>query len=155
MWCCQGAEGQSPCVSLKLHRTTSPGSLLPSIVGWLCEDGEVHPSEAHHDPIHSRLKLPPVPCGRGEVSAVIPSSTVEGTPCTIAACTQRLLAFTNCQVDGAKIGFALWCQAPAQRMCIYFSKLHKLTQQIVPAWEEKVKHCDLISTKKLIHHAEK
>lgn len=39
-------------------------------------------------------------------------------------------------------------------MC--FSKLRKLTQQMVPAQDEKVKHSDLISTKKnLIHHAEK
>lgn len=133
----------------------SPGSLLPSSVGCLCKNGEVSPSEAHHYPILSRPKLPHVPSGRGEVSALIPPSTAEGTLCTITACTQRLTAFTNCQVDGAKIGFALWCQAPAQRMCIYFSKLRKLTQQIVPAWEEKVKHCDLISTKKLVRHAEK
>lgn len=44
----------------------------------------------------------------------------------------------------------------AQRMCMYFSKLRKLTQQMVPAQDEKVKHSDLISTKKpFIHHAEK
>lgn len=56
-------------------------------------------------------------------------------------------AFHYCQVKEAKTGFALWCQDAAQRMCIYFSKLCKLTQQTVPAWEEKVKHSDLISTK--------
>lgn len=98
-------------------------------------------------PYSFEVKLLHVPCGWGEVLAVIPPIMVEGTLCTITACTQRLPAFTNCQQDGAKIGFALWCQVPAQRMCIYFYKLHKLTEEIVPAWEEKVKHCNLILTK--------
>lgn len=63
--------------------------------------------------------------------------------------------FHYCQVEEPKTGFTLWCQDAAQRMCIYFSKLCELTHQTVPAWEEKVKHSDLISTKNLIHHAGK
>lgn len=54
-----------------------------------------------------KVKLPHVPCCWGEVPAAIPPIMTEGTLCTITACTQRLPAFTNCQEDGAKIGFAL------------------------------------------------
>lgn len=149
-WCCQGAEGKSPCLSLKLHRRDEPRIPL-TLQCRVAEDGEVRASEARHYPILPRSKLPcyPMWLGRGVCS----DSSQYSREHSVLHHSQGLPGFPNCQVDGAKIVFALWCQAPAQRMCIYFSKLCKLTQQIVAAWEEKVKHRDFMSTK--IHRAKK
>lgn len=112
----------------------SPGSLLLLQCGMAV--WEVGSGKAHY-PTLAWAKLPNVPCDLGEVHAQ-----------WRAVCAPKGSQLPLLLSEGSQTGFALWCQDAAQRMCIYFSKLRELTQQIVPAQEEKVKHSDLISTKK-------
>lgn len=106
-WNCTGENG--------------PGSLLPSIVGWLWEDWEVDVGEWPFE-----VEVAPRPVSWGEVSAGNCLNTVKAycrpsQPVPNCFCLHQLPG--GCSQNRP----CFMVPAPAQRMCIYFSKLHKLT----------------------------
>lgn len=104
---------------------TSPGSpLLPS-VGWLAERWVL---ARHIITLYFQGQSCPMSPVAWERCMHIGGQSVH----------PKAPSFHYCQVEETKIGFALWRQDAAQRMCIYFSKLCELTQQTVPAWEENI-----------------
>lgn len=114
LWCWHGAEGQSPVLSLKLHRRERPRITLTLHSGMAVRGLG---GRCWWGTLLLRSKLPHVPlagerCLLGNLSTQWRHTAGPRNLYPIAS------AFTNCQVAAAKIDLALWCQ-PQLRGCAY------------------------------------
>lgn len=113
-WCWHGAEGWSPVLSLKLHRREWPRVTLTLHSGMAVRGLG---GGCWWGALLLRSKLTHVPLA-GERRLLEFLSTQRKHTSGSHNLYPTASAFTNCQLAGAKIDLALWCQ-PQLRGCAY------------------------------------